>query len=84
MGGPSQAGRRVRSDPLSGQQRVTGRSSKVHRGSGQTVSYRHVTSRHVTSRRVRAGSNRVIDGVGGTAVPSWGMGMGMGMGMGWM
>ena len=68
MGGPSQAGRRVRSDPLSGQQRVTGRSSKVHRRSHRIASYRHI----------RAGSNRVIEEVGGSAVPSWGMGMGMG------
>ena len=41
MGGP----RRIRSDPirsvpLSGQQQVTGRSSKAHRRSGRIVSYR--------------------------------------------
>ena len=77
MGGPSQAGRRVRSDPLSGQQRVTGRSSKVHRRSGRIVMSRHVTSRHV-----RAGVNRMIDEVGGPVVPWWGMGTGIGVG--WM
>ena len=83
MGGPSQAGRRVRSDPLSDQQRVT--RSVVQSPSGKRSdrigSDRRVTSRRVTSRQSRVESSDRWGRWSGRAVVGYGGAEG---GMGWM